>query len=292
MRRLLERLAGAAAAGCLVGAGLVAAAAPAEASACSGTSGVTVVVDTGSSLSTRCASGDPDSAMAALQKVADVRTPDMFSGTVVCRIDGYPSSDPCHRMPPADAYWAFFHAPAGGSWTYSSSGVSSYDPPAGSVVGFRFGSGQQPRTSPPGGAAKPTATPKPTTPKPTRTTAPTPTSTPRTTTSRPRSTTTSTTPRAGSASGPTPTRPSGSSATPTPSASASTGPSASPTSSESAAGLPTGSAGPSDGPDTTAAAAPSGEASGGGTATLLAGSGLVLLVAGGAGWTVWRRRTG
>ena len=78
------------------------------------------------------------------------------------------------RMPPASAYWGFFHAPRGGSWTYSSSGVASYSPPAGSVIGFRFGSGQQPRTAPPAPprpapkpTTKPTTTPKPTTPKPT-----------------------------------------------------------------------------------------------------------------------------
>ena len=68
---------------------------------------------------------------------------------MVCRINGYPSSDPCVRMPPGDAYWAFFHAKRGGSWVYSSSGVASYDPAPGTVVGFRFGSGQQPRVAPP-----------------------------------------------------------------------------------------------------------------------------------------------
>src|SRR6478609_8909550 len=84
-------------------------------------------------------------------------------------------------MPAADAYWAFFHAKRGGSWVYSSSGVASYDPAPGSVVGFRFGSGQQPGIAPPAATrtstptptkttAKPkptTSKPKPTTPKPT-----------------------------------------------------------------------------------------------------------------------------
>ena len=57
VHRLLARLAGAAAASGLALAGLVVAAAPASAAACSGTSGVTVIVDTGSSISTKCASG-------------------------------------------------------------------------------------------------------------------------------------------------------------------------------------------------------------------------------------------
>ena len=78
---------------------------------------------------------------------------------MVCRINGYPSSDPCVRMPPGDAYWAFFHAKRGGSWVYSSSGVASYDPAPGTVVGFRYGSGKQPRVAPP--APTKTSTPVP-----------------------------------------------------------------------------------------------------------------------------------
>ena len=96
------RLAGAAAASGLALAGLVVAAAPASAAACSGTSGVTVVVDTGSSISTRCASGDPSSALKALTAAGfSVTYPQQFPGSVVCRINGYPASDPCVRMPPA-----------------------------------------------------------------------------------------------------------------------------------------------------------------------------------------------
>ena len=148
--RLLRRLAGAVAATGLALAGLVVAAAPASAAACSGTSGVTVVVDTGGSVSTKCASGDPSSALKALASAGfSVTYPQQYPGSVVCRINGYPSSDPCVRMPPGDAYWAFFHAKRGGSWVYSSNGVASYDPAPGTVVGFRFGSGQQPRVAPP-----------------------------------------------------------------------------------------------------------------------------------------------
>ena len=159
--RPLRRLAGAVAATGLALAGLVVAAAPASAAACSGTSGVTVVVDTGSSVSTKCASGDPSSALKALTSAGfSVTYPQQYPGSVVCRINGYPSSDPCVRMPPGDAYWAFFHAKRGGSWVYSSSGVASYDPAPGTVVGFRFGSGQQPRVAPP--APTKTSTPVPT----------------------------------------------------------------------------------------------------------------------------------
>ena len=115
LRRLLGRLAGTAVAAGLVLTGLVATAGPASAAACSGTSGVTVVVDTGSSISTKCASGDPSTAIKALSAVGfDVDYPQQYPGSVICRINGYPGSDPCVRMPPGDAYWAFFHAPRGG----------------------------------------------------------------------------------------------------------------------------------------------------------------------------------
>ena len=160
-QRLLGRLALAVV---LLGVAVVGDTAPASAAACSGTTGVTVVIDNGSATSTRCASGDPSSAMAALQAVASVISPQRFQGSVVCRIDGLPSvaDEPCVGMPPEKAYWAFFHASAGGSWTYSTSGVGTYNPKPGSVIGFRFGSGQAPRLAPP---AATTPQPKPTPPR-------------------------------------------------------------------------------------------------------------------------------
>ena len=174
---LVRRLAGAAAASGLALAGLVLAATPASAAACSGTSGVTVVVDTGQLDQHPVRLGRPvlghegaDGRRLLRHDAAE------YPGSVVCRINGYPESDPCVRMPPADAYWAFFHAKRGGSWTYSSTGVTSYDPAPGTVVGFRFGSGQQPRTAPP----EPTATSEP---DPTKTT-----TAPKKTTSAPRTT--------------------------------------------------------------------------------------------------------
>lgn len=111
-QRLLGRLALAVV---LLGVAVVEDTAPASAAACSGTTGVTVVIDNGSATSTRCASGDPSSAMAALQAVASVISPQRFQGSVVCRIDGLPSvaDEPCVGMPPEKAYWAFFHASAG-----------------------------------------------------------------------------------------------------------------------------------------------------------------------------------
>ena len=277
----IVRLAGAAAAAGLALAGLVAAAWPASAAACSGSTGVTVVVDTGGSTSTKCASGDPSSALSALKAAGfSVTYPQQYPGSVVCRINGYPSSDPCVRMPPGDAYWAFFHAKRGGSWVYSSSGVATYDPAPGSVVGFRFGSGQQPGIAPPSATRTSTPTPTKTTAKPKPTTsAPKPTM-PKPTT--PEATSGST--AAAGATSPTATKGPASAA---PSASATSSASASPSADASG----TASASPSEAAIDLASAPASVEADdSGGPGTLLAGGALVALVAGGAGWAAWKRR--
>jgi hypothetical protein len=286
--RVLGRLAGAVAASGLALAGLVAGAAPASAAACSGTTGVTVVVDTGGSTSIRCASGNPSSALAALTGAGfSVTYPQQFPGSVVCRINGFPASDPCVRMPPADAYWAFFHAKRGGGWTYSSSGVASYDPGAGTVVGFRFGSGQQPRVAPPA----PSATSAPAAP----TTKPAATSAPKATTSAPRVTTSA--PKTGTSAPSTSTGapPSASKSTasgqPSPSASGSPSASVSPSTTtgpdDGAPGVGSGSATPTP---LSAAATSEGADDAPGLGTLLAGAGLVALVATGAGWAARKRR--
>jgi hypothetical protein len=276
VHRLLARLAGAAAATGLALAGLVVVAAPASAAACSGTSGVTVVVDTGGSTSTKCASGDPSSALKALTSAGfSVTYPQQYPGSVVCRINGYPEKDPCVRMPPGDAYWAFFHAKRGGSWVYSSNGVASYDPAPGTVVGFRFGSGQKPGIAPPA-APKP----KPTPTKPTSKPAPTKT------TSAPKPTAPKT------SSGPTASTPGGTgSAPPTASPSASASGTASTSASPSASASDAGSASPSPSETDLAVAPTSGDAGGGsGPGTFLVGGALVALVGGAAGWAAWKRR--
>ena len=156
---------------------LVAAAAPvlsfpatAEAAACSGTSGVTVVVDFGSlggGVSTRCAPGDPSSGVDALQRAGFVVTP-VNGEAFVCRIDGKPAEDRCMVTPPSTAYWAYWHAKRGGSWTFSSAGAGTYNPAPGTVEGWAFGASRKPSVAPP---------PLPA-PSPTRTTtAPRPTAT-------------------------------------------------------------------------------------------------------------------
>lgn len=111
--------------------------------------GVWVVVDArevGGSITTRCAAGDPDSGLAALTAAGHAyefvpRVPGM-----VCTIDDRP--DPCNGAP-ADAYWSYWHAEEGGSWTYASRGAGERDPDPGEVEGWAFGAGDPPGTSPP-----------------------------------------------------------------------------------------------------------------------------------------------
>jgi len=136
----------------LVAAGLVVAeAAPrsALAASCSGTSGVTVVVDftaLGGGSRVECAPGDPASGLAALTGAGFSYSFVPRSPGLVCRIDALPN--PCNGAPVA-AYWSYWHAPSGGSWTYSTVGAGSYDPAPGTVQGWAFGAGSPPGTSPP-----------------------------------------------------------------------------------------------------------------------------------------------
>lgn len=140
--------------------------APAQAAACSGTTGVTVVVDFGSHTSVGCAPGDPANGYDALNAAGFSTVLAQGNGAgALCRIDGFPTGSTCSSMPPANAYWAYFHAKRGGTWAYSDTGGGSYDPAPGSVEGWSFGSGKAPSTAPPAAtrAIKPTpkSTPKP-----------------------------------------------------------------------------------------------------------------------------------
>ncbi|MDX1620436.1 MAG: hypothetical protein R3320_05565 [Nitriliruptorales bacterium] len=119
--------------------------------------GVTVVVDfrgLGAGVHVRCAPGDPASGFAALRGAGFSYEEVAAWPGVLCRIDGLPGTDreDCQDMPPGDAYWAYFHAERGGSWSYSSTGAGRYDPAVGSVEGWSFSEGggaQQPRQDPP-----------------------------------------------------------------------------------------------------------------------------------------------
>jgi hypothetical protein len=138
-------------------------AAPTQASDCSG---VTVVVDfasLGGGDKTRCAPGDPDSGVAALRGAGFEPTrAAQESGYFVCRIDGKPANDPCQRASPEDAYWSYWRAKPGGTWTFSNEGAGTSDPEPGDVEGWAFGAGDPPSTPPPARRkASPAAAPTP-----------------------------------------------------------------------------------------------------------------------------------
>jgi hypothetical protein len=170
---MTRRLAAAAAVAVATGTLVLAGPAPAEAAACSGTSGVTVVVDYGplGGIQVGCAAGDPSSGLAALHAAGFATTGTQKDGPAfVCRINGAPASDPCVLTPPASAYWSYWHASRGGSWAYSSLGAASYNPKPGSVEGWAFGAGGRPGISPP--ALPVVVVPVPAQPKPTTSPAP------------------------------------------------------------------------------------------------------------------------
>ncbi|MGI8536100.1 MAG: hypothetical protein ACR2K2_06280 [Mycobacteriales bacterium] len=152
----------------------------AEAASCDPASEVTVVVDfasLGGGVGSGCTGGDPSSGVASLQSAGFTpsRAQQERSGYFLCRIDGKPASDPCQRAASSSAYWSYWHARPGGSWSFSNTGPGSYDPAPGSVEGWAFGAGAPPSTSPPAPAAAPAppaAAPAPPQPAPPRAQAP------------------------------------------------------------------------------------------------------------------------
>ncbi|MBB5872562.1 hypothetical protein F4553_005996 [Allocatelliglobosispora scoriae] len=147
----LRRLAATVAAGLLLATGLVVGEASpqaANAAACSGSTGVTVIVDNGSlggGTTVACALGDPTSGLTALTGAGfSYAFVPRFPG-FICRINSLPN--PCNGAP-ATAYWSYWHATPGGTWSYSGSGAGSYNPAPGTVEGWAFGAGTAPSVAP------------------------------------------------------------------------------------------------------------------------------------------------
>jgi hypothetical protein len=126
----------------------------AHAAACVGSTGVTVIVDFtafGGGVTTACALGDPTSGVTALTGAGFTVTGTQRWGLAfVCRINNLPApaAQACINTPPSSAYWSYWHATPGGTWSYSSSGASSYNPAPGAVEGWAFGSGGAPSVAP------------------------------------------------------------------------------------------------------------------------------------------------
>ncbi len=127
----------------------VARATPAYAAACTGKTGVTVVVDFKAfhgSVKLGCDRKKPATGLAALKAAGFRYTFVPRLPGFICTIDHRPNS--CNGAP-ASAYWSYWHAKPHGKWTYSKVGASSYHPKAGWVEGWAFGNGKPPHISPP-----------------------------------------------------------------------------------------------------------------------------------------------
>lgn len=112
-------------------------------SACSPSTGVLVVVDLRNfdGNITRGCAVSPASGYDALHDAGFSTVGTRSDGPgFVCRINGEPASDPCVRTPPANAYWSYWHADSGqSSWSYSQKGAQSSSPGDGSIDAWVFG---------------------------------------------------------------------------------------------------------------------------------------------------------
>ncbi len=187
----------------------------AQASPCTGGSGVTVVVDFGpyGGIQTGCAP-DPTNGLSALSQAGFSTAMVTGQPGFVCRINGTPpvEDDPCVRTPPATAYWAYWQAPPGASaWTYGSQGAANTRPVDGATEGWAFGETARPGIPPPVNRVPPPPPP----PRPTSSTPPRPPPPPTSSPSRP-----SAPPPPPVTTGPSTAQPAGSSVPPTATSSA------------------------------------------------------------------------
>lgn len=115
----------------------------AEASPC-GTEQVTVVVK---GQGTGCASAGVTGRQALEEAGFSVTPVAKFPG-MICRIGGVPDNTDCNDAPPADSYWAYYHAPLGGDWSYSTRGAGDSTTRVSTVEGWAFGAGEEPGSVP------------------------------------------------------------------------------------------------------------------------------------------------
>jgi hypothetical protein len=136
----------------------------AAASACTATSGVTVIVDfthfAGGKIERGCAPGRPANGLIALYAAGFATAGTVqYGDAFVCRIDGLPApkQESCAVTPAPSAFWAYWSArPADSSWTYNALGVLDYHPKSGTIEAFAFGARVKPGVAP--SAAIPTTT--------------------------------------------------------------------------------------------------------------------------------------
>ncbi len=115
----------------------------AVAATCSGSSGVSVVVDyreLGGGIATGCVPDGGGRSAASIFASAGVEiTYATRQPGFVCRVNGVPTSDPCVNTSPADAYWGLWWTDGtSSSWTYSSQSVGGLTVPDGGSVGWSW----------------------------------------------------------------------------------------------------------------------------------------------------------
>lgn len=155
MARLFGRLGSLGAALGLLGGCCAVGIAPAAAAdgTCTTSNGVLVVVDfgeLGGGVQRGCAPGDPKTGLKALHAAGFSTTgTQRYGPSFMCRIDGKPGKarEKCVDTPPGDAYWAYWHTGKSG-WTQSQAAATNYDPKPGTIEGWSFGAGKQPRITP------------------------------------------------------------------------------------------------------------------------------------------------
>lgn len=160
---------------------------------CSTDTGVTLVVDhqeLGGGVVVKCVEDVPvgTSGLGLLRLAGFTSEGTVHDGSsFVCRVGGRPgpnetiplSSDPgyreqCINTPPDDAFWGYWHATNGGSWTFSSYGAGSREVVPGGYEGLSFSLNNSSRSNPPPGLT-PSHTVVTPVPAPTPTPAPAPT---------------------------------------------------------------------------------------------------------------------
>ncbi|HEY6568907.1 MAG TPA: hypothetical protein VIZ22_01375 [Candidatus Limnocylindrales bacterium] len=133
---------------------------------------MTVIVDLtafDAGIVVRCVPGPPSTGLAALIDAGHAVVQVSSVPGFVCRIGGRPgaATQACSTTPPATAYWSYWTATRGGSWTYSPVGAAASKPKQGAVEGWAFVQGQAatppsvapPALAPPTPATTPTAAP-------------------------------------------------------------------------------------------------------------------------------------
>ncbi|WP_028652443.1 hypothetical protein [Nocardioides halotolerans] len=144
--------------------------APATAAACSGATGVTVVVDHGAlggGVDQVCVTSGGQDGASLFASAGFSLTYVQRQPGFVCRIDGQPASDPCVNTPPSNAYWGLWWSDGrSGSWSYSSLAAGALSIPSGGYVAFAWqtGSSNPPGVPPAPHASTPTAAPSTTAP--------------------------------------------------------------------------------------------------------------------------------